>query len=555
MGKRSARISPPIPATEESGDDYFMKIRQSVGGALVITLASLWFMLPKGARGDVQEAITYLEGKQQNSWITMALAASGKNPSVEYLKTANTESALSLEAPILALVAAGKDPRTFPNTDFVAALKGFVAGGQIGDVGLVNDDIFGVLALIAGGDPETSAEVQASLAFLLANQNTDGGWSYGVGGSSDTNTTAAGIMALRAAGKAISDANIQKAIAYLKAAQNSDAGFPYNPKSPYGTSSDASSGAWVVSAIYALGESPNSWSKGGATPLSHLASLQKSGGFFINQEGAGETSFTPTETAYALIALLGKWYPITRTLADAPLAEYKIQNETAIICEGEVRAWNALEIVKNAAGTCGITYEIEETSFGPYLKKINTDVAEGMKGWLYAVNMEMPSVGAADYALQDGDDVLWRYGNWEDVTFGEKIETSIPLEVTISGEGSPSGGGGGGGGSAPEVAFVIAASDGKTPAFSFGSAKTGDALEKTIKLTNSGQKPLHIESVVQGDSLFRDNLKVEGEGWRKFELNLASNEEKDAKVEVQIPASYAGRGTKSGTLTFWGVAE
>lgn len=535
-----------------------MNIKKLVAGICVITLGFLSLGLPRGVRGGVEEAITYLQGNPPaggaNPWLTMALAASGKNPSVEYLKTANTGSALALETPILALAAVGKNPRTFPNTNLVAALQSFATSGQIGDPGLVNDDIFGILALVASGEPASSTAVRESVEFLLANQNPDGSWSYGVGGDGDTNTTAVSIMALRATGKPSGDAAIGKAVAYLRSAQNNDGGFPYAPQSPYGTSSDASSDAWIISAIYALGENPNSWSKGSATPLTHLSSLQKTGGFFVNQEGAGETSFTPTETAYALIALLGKWYPIIRSPLDASLVEYKIEGASAVICEGEIRAWDALELVRNAAGVCNYTYEIQETSYGPYLRRINEDTAEGMKGWLYAVNMAMPNVGAADYALQDGDEVLWRYGNWEDMTFGEKKESIIPLEITIDGEGSgnPSTGGGGG---IPEVSFILAAKDGGAPSFAFGSAKTGDTLQKIIVLKNDGQKILHIESVVQGDSLFRENLKVEEKDWRTFEADLSSNQTKDAMVEVRIPSGYQGRGKKSGTLTFWGVAQ
>lgn len=532
--------------------------KKIVGGILVLAFASLSFGFPGRVKGDIEEGVVYLENKQANPWITMALAAAGKNPSVEYLKNTAAGSALAVEAPILALAAAGKNPSTYPNTNLVSALKGFAQNNQIGDAGLVNDDIFGILALIAAGEPASSPEVQASLGFLLANQNPDGSWSYGVGGSGDTNTTAAGIMALKAGGKANADTAIQKAVAYLRGAQNNDAGFPYDPKSPYGTSSDASSDAWALSAIYSLGELPGAWSKGSATPLTHLSSLQKAGGFFVNQEGATETSFTPTETAYALIALFGKWYPVTRSASDAPLVEYAFQGSNSVVCEGEIRAWDALELVKDAAGACNFTYEIEETSFGPYLKTINTDTAAGMKGWMYAVNMTAPSVGAADYVLQDGDDVFWRYGTWEEMqaSLGERTETAIPLEITVDGEGA--GGppaGGAGGGSLPEVSFIIANPDDTAPSFAFGSAKTGEALEKIIKITNNGQKALHLESVVTGDVLFRENLKVEGGSWRVFETDLSSNQSKDTKIEVRIPSGYQGRGRKTGTLTFWGVAE
>lgn len=71
-----------------------------------------------------------------------------------------------------------------------------------------------------------------------------------------------------------------------------------------------------------------------------------------------------------------------------------------------------MDIVKNASLSCGFTYNIQSTSYGPYLNKINDDSASGTSGWSYFVNSLSPSVGAADYALQPNDEVLWAFGGW-----------------------------------------------------------------------------------------------------------------------------------------------
>jgi len=78
---------------------------------------------------------------------------------------------------------------------------------------------------------------------------------------------------------------------------------------------------------------------------------------------------------------------------------------------------------------CGFTYEILDTSFGPYLSRIDSDEAEGFTGWLYFDNNNSPSVGAADYTLEPSDSVLWYYGD-----FGWK-----PTRLTLANSAIPSG--------------------------------------------------------------------------------------------------------------------
>ena len=434
-------------------------------------------------------------------------------------------------------------------------------------------------------------------------------------------------MALKAAGVSTGDHVIQNAVTYLKGAQNSDGGFPYDPHSSYGTSSDASSDAWVASAFYAAGEDAGA-------AIAHLESLQQDGGFFVNQAGGEETSFTPTETAYALIALSGASYPVRVIEIEAPLVRYRIEGGADTVCGGETRAKNAMEIVEVAAGECGYTYEIQQTDFGPYLTTIGSDVAEGVAGWLYTVNLLPGSeinVGAKDYILEEGDSVLWYYGDWtwslldievsslevaagEEVTVtvtkqegggwvpiegaeiegagetlltnangtisftpqagvttltaahdgyvrsktlqiisGDKQEFSIPLEITIEEGGDnetpPTGGGG------QEAAFVLKTPEGETPEFRFPEARRGEALQEMVTIINNGETKLHVESIVEGDDIFRDYLELDNTSWRTFEAEIGAGTSKDTEVEVQIPAHYNGEGRKTGTLIFWVIAS
>lgn len=518
----------------------------SISIVLSLFITALWV---QPAQGDVNSAVTYLKTKTPNPWISMALVANGETPDVNYLKSTTGIHATDYEAPILALTSAGKDPRTFAIENLVEKLKAFYSNNQIGDASIINDDIFGIMALISAGESTGDVVVEGAKNFVLQNQKSDGGWPFAVGSDSDTNMTAMAIMALLETGVSKTDVSITKAIQYLKNAQNSDGGFPYDPKSPWGTDSDASSDAWVISAINKLGEDSDgsSWSKNGNSPVDHLLSLQTGAGYFEYQKASAEDSFSPVATSYAVIALSGKYYPVSKISGPIiPEVSFKIEGKEKTICKGEVETLNPLELIKAVSSTCGFTYLIKDTSFGPYLEQIGDEKAEGTNGWLYAVNFVLSNVGAIDYKLKQGDYVLWHYGdyNWQpsntkidlivDITSGinnsqnsqNQGENTISLNVSIPGLGGN---------------------------LDFGSVALGGNKAKTISLMNSGTTALYIESAVTGDSVFRDYLKVNDLSWRSFNTNLNVGESKNEEIKLQIPNSYANSGSKKGSLIFWGT--
>ncbi len=385
------------------------------------------------SRGDTNASIAYLKSKPLTAWTIMALVAAGESPSLETLKTVTSDKAIDFEAPILALTAAGKDPRNFGSVDLVAKLKSFSDGAQLGDATILNDDVFGILALLSAGESRESTAVSSTLRFVKARQNGDGGWGYAVGGTSDTNTTAAAVMALRAAEVPANDASLTKAIDYLKAAQNGDGGFPYDPKSAWGTDSDASSDAWSIMAIKSAGQDPAAWQKDGKSPANHLQTLRAESGAFTYQPGAGEDAFTPTTTSYAVIALANKFFPLRVISPAAPVPvhySYRIEGATQELCAGEADGVNAIESVKSAAAACGITYHIQESSLGSYVDEIATEKAAGSKGWLYFINNELASVGADAYRLKSADEILWYFGEYG------ALPTRITLATTTIAGGS-----------------------------------------------------------------------------------------------------------------------
>ncbi len=202
---------------------------------------------------------------------------------------------------ILAVVAAGADPSSFAGRDLVARLNALYlpASGKFGD-GSTFGQSFAILALHASG----SAVPAAASAELAALQDPDGSWSYGsapvAAGNGDTNSTAVALMALDEAGVHSADST---GLAYLATQQLADGGFPYQNSSAFGPpASDPDSDAIVLEALLRAGQDPESatWSKGSATVLSHLRSMQGADGGFV-YPGMGESAFTTSQVPAALM--------------------------------------------------------------------------------------------------------------------------------------------------------------------------------------------------------------------------------------------------------------
>jgi len=594
--------------------------------SVIIIVALLFPMFPSletNATYNTSITQNYLIENSGNPWSTMALSVFG-NSSIptEHLTSVSGATAIDYAAPILAITAIGQNPRTFASTDYIAALKSYHSENQIGDSVLLNDDCFGILSLISAGESPDDVIIVDSKNFILSHQNDDGGWGYSVTAGSDTNMTASAILALISAGVDNADSRIQNALSFLKASQNDDGGFYYN--SAFGSDSDSSSTAWVIWALNALNIDPDSLVKSDNTPISYLESNQSDLGFFKYQSNSTEEdSFSVVTTAYAVIALQGKKLPLNIVADDTSKKfSFRIEGSEETVCLGEVEGPTALDIVKNAKSICGFTYEIKDTDWGPYLKRINNDEAGGESGWLYFVNNISPSVGAASYELQSGDSVLWYYGGFEwqptrlslsaeqidtnqsmtatveilsdsswlpladaSVYFGvDTIVTGTNGEVGISlqdgfykvyaqkqgyirsnsillkvGQGVSSsvdltvtvGDGGGGDDSKDIISFIV-----DTDNLDFGELDPGSSVSKNITISNNGSSNIHMEALVEGDSLFTENLDLDNVSWKNFETDIAQSDSQIVDVELSIPAGYSdGSGAKSAQLTFWAIAQ
>ncbi|HEU4702744.1 MAG TPA: prenyltransferase/squalene oxidase repeat-containing protein [Conexibacter sp.] len=208
-----------------------------------------------------------------------------------------------LERTILLLVAAGRSPRAFARQDLVAALtRRFGANGSV--LGQVNLTAFGIFTLRGAGIRREAPVLRRAGAWLAAQQNADGGFSFlSKGLASDVDDTAAAIQALVTLGG--HDAVLRGAVAYLRRLQNDDGGLPQQR----GGSSNAQSTAWAIQGLVAAGVSPGTVRREGSpTPLAYLRSL-------VGANGAVRYSRTSTQspvwvTAYAVLALAKRPLPI-----------------------------------------------------------------------------------------------------------------------------------------------------------------------------------------------------------------------------------------------------
>jgi hypothetical protein len=303
----------------------------AIGLALLPTAA---LALPTNAAA-VSAGLDYLDTQQQASgeisgfpgishWSAMAYVAGGIDPDtvkltggtslLDYLQ-ANPPGAAATandwSRSILAVVAADQNPYSFGSTDYVAGLKSKHTADQIGSATAVNDDMFGILALVASGVAPTDEALTDALAVVLANQRDNGGWSYSTDAAigTDVDDTAAAVMALVAAsdaGLTVPDSAVAEAIAYILGTQNTDGGFPNDPLAPPewgGPISNVGSSAWALMALTAVGDDD---STEGTDAQEYIRGAQNEDGSFPWSAPAPGDTYN---SAMAVIALAGDTWP------------------------------------------------------------------------------------------------------------------------------------------------------------------------------------------------------------------------------------------------------
>jgi Prenyltransferase and squalene oxidase repeat len=286
-----ALVPPPAEASETSRAAAWLASTQNGDGG--------W-----GASADDES------GLEMTTWAMLGIAASGRNPRdvarggrtpVDFVRDSLGEmrSAGDVARTILALEAAGANPRNFGGSDLVSLLlRGRHSNGSYGPkkTGWPGSTAFAAIALRAAG---ATGSLEQSLAWLRKVQNDDGGWGDVPGSPSTADGTGAVLQALSPDSKAS-----HRGLSYLRHAQRPGGGFPLGGNSAVNSQSTA----WAIQGILAAGGDPGSYRRGGAGALDYLSARQAPDGHYRYSKSSDQTPVWVT--GQALMAAAEKPLPI-----------------------------------------------------------------------------------------------------------------------------------------------------------------------------------------------------------------------------------------------------
>lgn len=334
-----------IPALADGPDAAaWLKTQQNADGG---------FGTPESTPGATADTLLAVAatGQDATGW-----AKEGKAP-LDYLQANVPSKTGDMAKTVLALIAAGKNPRDLGGVDLVARLEGLIGSdGKIGgEADFVNEHCYALIALSSA----KRAVPAASVTYLLERQIEDGTWSWNGDtseGSGDNNTAAMAVIALVAAGVPTDNEQIQKTLVHLKAQQDQDGGFPYIKPSPYGTDSDSNSTAVVMWAIIAAGQDPAgaSWKyqgQDGHSALDRLRAFQNESGAFRWQDSMSDDNFA--SSVQATIALELKTLPFSRM--DVGEAASAAPTVPQVLPETGANLWvSAIALLVAGVATAGV---------------------------------------------------------------------------------------------------------------------------------------------------------------------------------------------------------
>ena len=269
-----------------------------------------------------QKIISFLKSNQDESgkildgnisdWVIMSFASAGIAPDLKLINYAydynfSDSSDLNLCASyprhLLALKSAGYQN----NNERIQNLLNYIKNNcyqnnKYGQDG-INDDVFGLIALIDGGININDPMITGIITNIKSDQTPNGAFTWA--GYEGADITGAVINALKYAetqGAVIEHEIYSKAKNYLKNNQLNDGGWGYE-------TSDILTTSWVMMGINALGENQNDWFKNEKNPWYILVDN-------LNEDGTYKSTYAPQTTdwfgeKHALPALNGKAWPIT----------------------------------------------------------------------------------------------------------------------------------------------------------------------------------------------------------------------------------------------------
>jgi hypothetical protein len=446
------------------------------------------------AREDaiIQDAISWLKEQQSSdgsiggafssNWVLRNIAYAGENPNewrlnstspslVEYVKSQSptapyiAEDAYSIESIILSLISAGEDPRSSLGMNWVENLKTapIYSNNQIGSTDVINDDFWGIIALIAADEDPANQVIQDCIRVInetkIVVASNQYAWAYNSEPAwVSVDDTSVAIIALVATGVPQDDELIQYGLNWLDSQQ-----IPSNGGFGFFGSVSADSTAFAIQAIIAADENPNSgrWLEGTKSPIDAMFIDNVTYNFEQNAFGYSlNNTFYTSEytTGNALSALIGKPYPLFK----GERVNIRIEGLSESVWNGEV--FVASSFLKDGEGNSIssnpgsgreyykptvigaldeasikklFSYTISE-SYLPkiYVNEIDGLIESGSEGWNFRINGALPgSIDAGQAIIQsDYEEVLWFYGDGSELVLkidADKTEINEGETVTV----------------------------------------------------------------------------------------------------------------------------
>ncbi len=272
-----------------------------------------WLRDAQGSDGGYAATPGQQSSPAMTGWVMLGLEAVQTNPldlrtggetPVSYLRSqvGRLRSVGDLERSILALTAAGINPRAFAGEDLVANLRAKRDGDGSVD-GQVNLTAFYALAMRAAGAREAS--LKRSAGWLRDAQNADGGWGIQPRAPSEADSSGAALQGLVAAG--VGGKAVEGGARWLQRSQQRNGGWALGSSGIV----NAQSTAWAVQGLVAAGAGADAIE----SALRYLASLREPDGHYAYSASSDQTPIWVT--AQVLLATERKAFP----LASVPRAQ------------------------------------------------------------------------------------------------------------------------------------------------------------------------------------------------------------------------------------------
>ena len=396
------------------------------------------FLLSKqessGGWGSVGQTIDVLLALHAGGWQPNTLVAADSTP-LDFI-TENIEPFLesgpdAIGKAIIGLIAIGENPLEYNGIDLTQRLMTNYDEtlNAFGSSDNTWHQAFAILGLYAAG-----ADIpEGAVKNLINLQQANGGWEYSPGLGTWPDNTAIAIQALLGSGYSIDSTEIQRGKDYIKSMQWVSGGW-----------GDASTTAYVITALNALGESFEYWvTETGKMPLADLFYFQKPNGAFVYSWAYPEDNLMATTSA--LLAIYKGDFIIHRE--DFPQnnfaavfvdpGEGKIHSACVEFTEETISAFELLD-------SSGFSYESKDGFINQILNLSNKEGETNYWSFWHwdGREWEFYNSGIGETRIYPGAIQAWYFTSWEKFPslppdFIPNIDHVCPENVLVNYEDQP----------------------------------------------------------------------------------------------------------------------